>query len=343
MKKTVKFAGFTLIELLIVIGLLAALAAVLLPSLMGDREEAMRSIDKYNGAGTLRTLRQYEAMTGELPNGLHTGLTVNDGDANLMTGVSEYFATNFAKGELTTLTASEAKALSDTGIKDLAYGAGDPEGHERKDLGYVKVDTGTYVISLPMQDGEDDENNPVELAWKDKNGKPVTFNGKGPHYLGHENFTKVIALFITPTAEWRAEGKNWVKGFQVGMDIPATSPLPESGEFPYYIAYVGIQGDGWTVEASEPKGGPHIHLHQLAKTAADAISMLNEEMGEATGGSFGNLTWSSGSSADGDTATATFTNEDNDDISYTFTLKYRSQSQAVLLGTSSADCVSTNP
>ncbi|MDR2761922.1 MAG: type II secretion system GspH family protein, partial [Planctomycetaceae bacterium] len=41
MKKTIKFAGFTLIELLIVIGLLAALASVLLPSLMGSREDAL--------------------------------------------------------------------------------------------------------------------------------------------------------------------------------------------------------------------------------------------------------------------------------------------------------------
>ena len=46
--------GFTLIELLIVIGLLAALAALVLPKLSADRKKALAGIDDYNEAGTAR-------------------------------------------------------------------------------------------------------------------------------------------------------------------------------------------------------------------------------------------------------------------------------------------------
>ena len=66
--------GFTLIELLIVIGLLGALTALVLPSLTADREEALGSICDYNQAGTVRTLRQFASMMGHYPNQFHTGL-----------------------------------------------------------------------------------------------------------------------------------------------------------------------------------------------------------------------------------------------------------------------------
>ncbi|NMA45119.1 MAG: type II secretion system protein GspG, partial [Lentisphaerae bacterium] len=51
---------FTLIELLIVIGLLGALTALILPSLMADREEALGDVCDYNQAGTVRVLKQFK-------------------------------------------------------------------------------------------------------------------------------------------------------------------------------------------------------------------------------------------------------------------------------------------
>jgi prepilin-type N-terminal cleavage/methylation domain-containing protein len=57
--KTVKTkGGFTLIELLIVIGLLGALTALILPRLAADHEEAMGDVCDYNQAGTVRVLTQ---------------------------------------------------------------------------------------------------------------------------------------------------------------------------------------------------------------------------------------------------------------------------------------------
>jgi prepilin-type N-terminal cleavage/methylation domain-containing protein len=339
MSKTIRKSGFTLIELLIVIGLLAALAAVLLPSLMGDRDAALNSVDKYNQAGTLRTLRQYEAFTGNLPNGLHTGLMQDDGTADsdgntIMPGVSSTFTANVTKGSVTTLSQDDADALEAIGITELAYGHGEPDGHDLDEaLGYAEVSALPSVIVLPTT---------VVDLWEDKNGKPLTFNGKGVHYLGHEGY-KVIPLFIAPTAEWEAEGgKLWVKGFKTGMDIPATSPLPESGEFPYYIAYIGIKSGyeiNYTKAGDDADTAPAIHLHIWAASESAAVTMVNAELAAAaaTGGTFSTI-----SAFTNNTATATFAPTSGDPTTYTFTLTYH-KAEVELLGTSNPDCVVTNP
>jgi prepilin-type N-terminal cleavage/methylation domain-containing protein len=334
--RTIKKSGFTLIELLIVIGLLAALASVILPTLMGDRDTALNSVDKYNQAGTLRTLRQYEAMTGELPNGLHTGLQAADGTDGVMPGVSATLQANVTTmGSVVALSPDDVTALRKIGIQQLACGTGNPDAHTlATTLGYQNVSTTLYTLSLPM--GEDS-------LWKDKNGKTLSFNGKGLHYLGHASYTKVIPLFIAPTAQWNAEGKNWVKGFSVSMDIPATSPLPESGEFPYYIAYIGIQGGGYEIlcakSGDDAEDAPDIHFHSRAATTTQVLGMIQEEINEYEGsGSFGAVT-----TGGGDTWTVTFTPTTGDTTLYSFSLEHDPDSKAELLGTSNPDCVVTNP
>jgi hypothetical protein len=296
----------------------------------------MKSIDKYNGAGTLRTLRQYEAMTGALPNGLHTGLDANAASADLMAGTASIVQTNFnsANTVVEELSAGDVAALEAIGITELAYGKGNPNGHEHADLGYVSLTAGAHVITIP-------KNSPY---WGDKTGNAITFNGKGPHYLGHAGYTKIIPLFITPTAEWVREGESWVKGFKVGMDIPATSPLPDSGEFPYYIAYVGIYGAGYTVTSNAPAGVPDVHLHELGTSENHALALLTAELAENyASGSFTAPTVWSGATPKTCTSTFTPSNGVDPDIPVTFTLGYKDESTATLLGTSTPDCVSTNP
>ena len=75
-------SGFTLIELLIVIGLLGALVALVLPALTGSREEALAAVDDYNQTGTLRTPTLYVNLYGVLPSDMHTRL---DAHANFTT------------------------------------------------------------------------------------------------------------------------------------------------------------------------------------------------------------------------------------------------------------------
>ena len=53
-----------IVFLLIVIGLLGALVALILPKLTADREEAMGDVCDYNQAGTVRVLSQYADMFG---------------------------------------------------------------------------------------------------------------------------------------------------------------------------------------------------------------------------------------------------------------------------------------
>jgi prepilin-type N-terminal cleavage/methylation domain-containing protein len=338
---TIKNSGFTLIELLIVIGLLAALAAVLLPTLMGDRDAALNSIDKYNGAGTLRTLRQYEAMTGKLPNGLHTGLTAAS-SGTVMSNVSTVFKANLAasgtsgEGGIDTLSIDEAKALSEIGLTHLAYSTGEPNEHTIEEtLGYVKVASGISVITL----SDDWTYTPAGS----EDAVEMSFNGKGPHYLEHEGYSKVIALFVAPTAQWNAAGTGWVKGFSVGMDVPATSPLPESDTFPYYIAYVGIQ-QGWAASDDVKSTGTVAIPHNPAPGEADESDLVDAIKTLYSGTNYSGDTWTWDNSVSGvligENTASSGTSTEGATVTYSL---YYINPTARLLGTSNPDCVVTNP
>jgi hypothetical protein len=205
---------------------------------MGTREDALEGICSYNQAGTLRTLRQYETMTGQLPNGMHTGLVDSDSAAASMK-LPPAFQDNLKLGAYHyELTTEDANALKSIGITTLAYGPGNPKGTTNDDvLGYQTVEAGKNVIEVSNEWVSDDN--------------PFTFNGRTINTLKSLNgYRHIIALFITPTADWSAKGSSgWVKGFNVGMDIPGTCPIPndEGTEFAYYVAYVGLRGVGFTV------------------------------------------------------------------------------------------------
>jgi prepilin-type N-terminal cleavage/methylation domain-containing protein len=335
MKTTIRKSGFTLIELLIVIGLLAALAAVLLPNLMGTREDALAGIDKYNAAGTLRTLRVYETVTGNLPDGLHTGLD-NDGTA-LVAGLTGKLA-DYVKAKPATISAlgdDALKALQTLGLTKLAYGAGDVDGHDADGgttgvasnnlYGYQTLTTTSAVIH-------------AEENWVNNKGQDITFNGKSLHYLmDHEGYKDIIVLFITPTAQWNASGKGWGQGFSMGLDIPATSPITE-GDFPYYVAYVGLQyGFMATPASGNTLSLPHLPGPQdNADNMADA---LEEEFNENFDDD-GNSTWVADN--DNGTITITATGGTHDNVSVKFTTA-AGMGLAKLIGTSSPNFVVTNP
>jgi prepilin-type N-terminal cleavage/methylation domain-containing protein len=348
MSKTIRKSGFTLIELLIVIGLLAALAAVLLPTLMGDREKALQGIDKYNAAGSLRTLRQYEAVTGgKLPNAFHTGLVDTSSSETLMSGISSTLSANVDNaGAVETLLSDEVAALSTIGITELAYGVGDPQGHDEEEIfGVVDVAVNLPVITVNMKQPTGNQ-----YYWRDNDQKDLTFNGKGVHAFGHDGYSKIIALFIAPTVEWDAGDSTWVKGFDVGMDVPPRSPVL-SDEFPYFIAYVGFRG-GYeidiTVIGSATSGynpGTAEHAHQWYATLSEAQTAALGLLEDGDGSESNNGQWSTSSpnwttTADSSKSTTAIACSDGQSASITITLH---STEAKLLGVSTPNCTSMNP
>ncbi|MDO4550000.1 MAG: prepilin-type N-terminal cleavage/methylation domain-containing protein [Planctomycetia bacterium] len=342
--------GFTLIELLIVIGLLAALAAVLLPSLMGDRTTALEGVCNYNQAGTLRTLKQFESMTsGMLPNGLHTGYEVSTGNSP-MSGLPTVLKANMQNSGATTLTAGDVAALASVGITKLAYGSGDPAGTtEDAKVGYEYVAVGKEIADVIA--------GTTAGTWVDDAGADYTFNGKTITLLEQEGYTKIIPLFIAPTTDWTApQTTAWTKGFSVGMDVPGACPIPE-GDFAYYVAYVGLKSDGYaTYTASGVSGGGIASVPVPSSAEAEDDTQMQTFINDAvTAWNTANpdqvwtLTWGT-ASTDSDgvvtlSATAECVDAGGDPVgtgSYSITYDPNAR-KAKLLGTSCPECGITNP
>lgn len=245
MNKMLKKArgGFTLIELLIVIGLLGALTALILPSLSANREDALLDVCDYNQAGTLRVLKQYQQFYNQLPSGMHTGLdsvgatmsmpahTAGQANGNLMDedGVTPIGPT---ASTITTLDALQAQSLIAAGLAEVAV----DEGYE-----LAEPAAGTSVIEITTD-------------WVDDGTAPYTFRGRTiADYTAQNGDTgaggsMVIALFIAPTVDWESGHKNttaWAGNAEVklSVDLEGKCPIP-ADEFTYYIAYVQVFNDG---------------------------------------------------------------------------------------------------
>ncbi len=250
--KATKNAGFTLIELLIVIGLLGALTALVLPSLSGNRTEAIASICDYNQAGTVRTLKQFEDMYDAYPKGFHTGLVAAGGTA-YVEGLPAAQSTNMGQaGSYVTLDAEHIASLSAAGIETLAYGG---------DLGVAPA-VGNYVVAAVPEStpGAND-------GWVDDSdiSQPYTFDGKTiADYMAEDGDVTpvvdggsiVVRLWITPTMDWSAPtgvhaNDNWTNGnFELGIEMEGACPIPAEAlsgdgvEFAYYMAYFQVYNDG---------------------------------------------------------------------------------------------------
>jgi prepilin-type N-terminal cleavage/methylation domain-containing protein len=251
MKKN-KQSGFTLIELLIVIGLLGALTALILPRLSADREEAMGDVCDYNQAGSVRVLTQYKDMFGAYPAGMHNGLDGTDAAAEAIEGLpdaqEDHMITSIATTRLA-LSANQAASLAAAGITSVA-----------SDTGYniTTVAAGVNVAQACADDGE----NP----WFDDGGVEMTFDGvaisdwadgtDGPSWNVDGGAGPVVCLWITPTVDWESaqgDGGNsdWTKGsVEYGISMEGKCPIPvvpASGDevsFAYYMAYFKVFNDG---------------------------------------------------------------------------------------------------
>lgn len=333
-------SGFTLIELLIVIGLLGALALLVLPALMADRETALANVCDYNQAGTLKVLNQFEQLTGKIPNGLHSGLQ-DPTSALPMQGLPAALLVNVNRsGTIQPLTADEATALQNIGLQQIAYGAGDKTATTEADrLGYEAPAASQNVICCTTD-------------WQDDGGELYSFDGKSVSVYESEGVTKVVALFITPTTDWEAkEGNNrWVQGVSLGMDIEGKCPIPNS-DFAYYIAYVGVTGSyadytaGTFQVGTGTPGSPAIPAPTSTRGATTAIleAAIDAAISATTNWTAG--TWADGTVANTRVMTASYDDSSGNtgSVQYTVTDHPNASPSAELLGTSCPECGVINP
>lgn len=257
-------SGFTLIELLIVIGLLGALTALILPSLSADRKAALMDVSEYNKAGTARTLYQYKDLVGEYPSDMHSGLS--DMAAGIrIAGMPKCASFNVTTGggirptSIAQLTATEASSLAAAGVDSLCYDTG---------LHSKTLADGDYVVMSCSA---------VDQQWLHKNYSPsvattpsgvevgkITFDGRTlDTWIRDMNSDKtaftgtdgvVVAAYIAPTTDWSAgsgDNNDWTKGnVTLGIALEGQAPVPTeaaetTGEisFAYYVAHFLVDND----------------------------------------------------------------------------------------------------
>lgn len=229
-------SGFTLIELLIVIGLLGALVALVLPALTGSREEALASVDDYNQAGTLRTLTQYVNLYGVLPSDMHTGLNADatfTTAADLMDLPPEAVDNYLRPGSAVQLTALQAQSLVDGGMAGMAYGDG---------LNVLDTEADRWVAR-------------VTNDWEQEDGEPFTFRGRTLEDLDVEGGSAdgiLVALFVTPTIDWESghgSDADWSGGnMKLDIKLEGKCPIVVDEEFIYFNAFVKAFDDGSPAE-----------------------------------------------------------------------------------------------
>jgi prepilin-type N-terminal cleavage/methylation domain-containing protein len=230
--------GFTLIELLIVVGLLGGLAAMILPKLSADRADALAGVDNYNAGGTARTLSMFNQLTGEFPDGLHTGLTTNSvDDAWTLSGMPEGMSkttSSKVSGAISALTDEEIASFEEAGIDTVCYAYG---------LNETNLTTSVVVL-------KPSENASSWTYGSDK--EAVSFNGVELEDImdedgdGTDDYS-IVMLYVTPTASWEASNdgnSDWGEGnFEISVDLPAQSSLPTANadgdevDFAYYAAW----------------------------------------------------------------------------------------------------------
>ena len=255
----VKRSQFTLIELLIVIGLLGALTALILPSLMANREEALGDVCDYNQAGTVRVLKQFKQVFNHYPVGMHTGLQSNADDASAMAGLPSAQLTHMGAStavcpSIVMLDADQANSLIAAGIEYVCYNVGYESEDIADTVNVVQARTTTGAAPGPWLDDSDPaqqmqfdgftieqwEAGAVTPSWDRAGGQGI-----------------VVVLWIAPTIDWEYhpemnKNNDWTKGeIKMGIDLQGKCPIPaedtdEAGDpsFAYYMAYFKVYNNG---------------------------------------------------------------------------------------------------
>ena len=222
---------FSLVELLIVIAIMGALTALILPQFTGTEKESKRSACKYNSSGTQRYISTFKSINGVFPSKLHScghnGTLLPQATGNL---------TNNAADNFTALSVNEAKSLVKAGIVALAEAAGTGDELWRKyaEKALVAADgTMTAKTALPkVIKIKKDE------VWKE-GAEEVTIRGKHLHEYVVENSKSVAVLFVSPATDWENvyKNENSTASGQSKFTVPLVGQAPidsSHNTFAYY-------------------------------------------------------------------------------------------------------------
>jgi type IV pilus assembly protein PilA len=242
--------NFSLIELLIVIGIMGALTALILPQFQNAEDNAKDSACDYNNSGTLRFVTMFKAANGVYPTGFHTGMdganvfTVGEGDtdygvdptaANMSGMTTKAALTDAGDG-----TAEYLTSMKESGIVTLASGTG-----EATDIASVPV---CQIASTDSAWSEDSSGGTVATT------NIVTFGGKTLPELAAANGIKqgdgagvIVPLFVASTVDWekayKADGTEKGDSY-VNIALEGKCPWPADGKFRYYICFFKAYADG---------------------------------------------------------------------------------------------------
>ncbi len=242
-------AGFSLIELMIVVVILGALVAIIIPQFNQSESEAKDAGCDASNYGTLRQISNFRSINGVYPSRLHTGYEADSsssvpmGDGSATAKLADVTRSNFvANCSLVQLSTNQVASLKAAGIVKLAYGG------FGIDSDFQETDTDDYVASITSS----------WLENHDDNNTKVTINGVDlPDYVQADPYDSsadpeedgiVVPLFAAPTADFDhyylgsvdAQYDSKVSIAQVGG-----CPWLEAGsQFRYYICFFKVYDDG---------------------------------------------------------------------------------------------------
>lgn len=229
--KKIFWKPFSLIELLIVIAIMGALAALILPHFTQSESAAKDTVCDYNQAGTVRFINMFNTANGAYPTGFHTGYWTA-GEALGDDYRTEPTATNMgASTALTDTTTKFITSLKAAGITTLADGTGTAS--------TISTSTKVCQITATSTDWYED-------ATETTPTKTVTINGRTLPEILNGSTDIIVPLFAAPTIDW---DKAYVGGetkvdSKVSVPLVGKCPWPADGTLRYYICFFRVYADG---------------------------------------------------------------------------------------------------
>ncbi len=269
-KKKVTLRFFSLVELLIVVAIIGALVALILPHMESNEQEAKDTACDYNSYGTLRYLTMFRSMNGVYPSGFHTGLATNAAGATTVENMAGFTAANMCGNSTTAsaltvqstddneysatstsaaLASGFATSLQKAGIAKLYYGTG-------SSTTGVATSTTCNAVQLDDEDSwlEDQtitaDSGGATATITTSDAADVTINGEKMSDIAGTS-DGVIPLYVTPTIDWdhyydstgAEAGDSKVK-----IALAGQCPNLVKGAFRYYICMFKVYNDGSAAE-----------------------------------------------------------------------------------------------